>query len=101
MFASSPGPYGTYDMGGDVFQWNEANIYDEDRALWGGDWIDNVSNLASSCFCDGNPADEGYGTGFRVASVPTGWVPEPSTVALLLASAVCLLGFAWRRRKVA
>jgi hypothetical protein len=25
-------------------------------------------------------------------------VPEPSTVVLLLASAVCLSGFAWRRR---
>ena len=23
-FAASPGPYGTFDMGGDVFQWNEA-----------------------------------------------------------------------------
>ena len=31
--------------------------------------------------------------GFRVASVP-----EPSAIALLLASAACLLGFAWRRR---
>ena len=26
-------------------------------------------------------------------------VPEPSTITLLLASAACLLGFAWRRRK--
>ena len=25
-FSSSPGPYGTYDMGGDVWQWNETNI---------------------------------------------------------------------------
>ena len=25
-FASSPGPYGTYDMGGDVWQWNEGTL---------------------------------------------------------------------------
>ncbi len=27
-------------------------------------------------------------------------VPEPSTIALLLASAACLMGYAWRRRRV-
>jgi formylglycine-generating enzyme required for sulfatase activity len=30
-FADSPGPYGTYDMGGDVAQWNAANIESEQR----------------------------------------------------------------------
>ena len=25
-FAASPGPYGTYDMGGDVWQWNETDF---------------------------------------------------------------------------
>jgi hypothetical protein len=28
-------------------------------------------------------------------------VPEPPTITLLLASAACLLGFAWRRRRAA
>jgi uncharacterized repeat protein (TIGR03803 family) len=34
----------------------------------------------------------GYGTVFALT------VPEPSTITLLLASAACLLGYAWRRR---
>ena len=34
-----------------------------------------------------------YGTVFALT------VPEPSAITLLLASAACLLGFAWRRRK--
>ena len=38
---------------------------------------------------------ERYNTGFRVASVP-----EPGTIALLLAGAACLLAFAWRKRRV-
>ena len=36
----------------------------------------------------------GFGTIFALT------VPEPSTVTLLLGSAACLLGYAWRRRKM-
>ena len=35
----------------------------------------------------------GYGTVFALT------VPEPSTITLFLASAACLLGYAWRWRK--
>ena len=41
----------------------------------------------------GNPASELSDLGFRVASVP-----EPGSIALLLAGAVSLLAYAWRRR---
>jgi formylglycine-generating enzyme required for sulfatase activity len=54
-FAGSPGPYGTYDMGGDVFQWTEAiwspwynfrelgggSFYFTDYGLAAGEWVLN------------------------------------------------------------
>ncbi len=35
-FADSPGPYGTFDMGGDVSQWNETATNATERGLRGG-----------------------------------------------------------------
>ena len=73
-FAGSPGPYGTYDMGGDVEQWNEA-IIDGYRVMLGGCWDSPPDILASWPFSATTvrstlpyPA-----VGFRVASVPWGW----------------------------
>ena len=80
-FAGSPGPFGTYDMGGDLFQWNEANYDNENlyRGLRGGGWFISSSFVESSGrYYYGSPTAEYYYVGFRVASVPTGWVhPDP------------------------
>jgi formylglycine-generating enzyme required for sulfatase activity len=90
-FAASPGPYGTYDMGGDVFQWNEAVISGSFRGFRGGSWLLNSHYLASSTRDLNSPTDENGDVGFRVASVP-----EPGSLALLLAGAVAF--GAWRLR---
>ena len=96
-FAASPGPYGTYDMGGDVFQWNEAIISGYYRGLRGGAWgiIDDITP-ASNNSSDGFPTDEYYNLGFRVASSVA--VPEPSTLALL-ATSLLGLGAVYLRRR--
>jgi hypothetical protein len=89
-------------MGGDVWQWNEwiiNNTVNPDyRGSRGGSYVFGSDYLASSARFGDGATWEQEDSGFRVASVPTGWVPEPSTIALLLASAACLLGYAWRRR---
>ena len=82
-FAASPGPYGTFDQGGDVWQWNETDIYGDgsSRGLRGGGWGDGSDCLASSYRYSGNPTNEDSNIGFRVASVP-----EPGSLVMLAGS---------------
>jgi formylglycine-generating enzyme required for sulfatase activity len=90
-FADSPGPYGTYDMGGDVWQWNEASSAGMARGTCGGYFGYYASNLAAGTVSFPDPASATRYTGFRVAGVP-----EPGSVTLLVAGAVAGLIF-WRR----
>ena len=91
-FADSPGPYGTYDMGGDLFQWNEANIAISPRGLRGGYSCGDSGLLASSVRGYSDPSSEYFYLGFRVASVP-----EPGSIALVVSGAIAVLIW-WRRR---
>ena len=93
-FAASPGPYGAYDMGGNIWQWNEA-IIGSSRGLRGGDCHLDSSYLISSYRSYNSPPADGWSTvSIRVASVP-----EPSSIAMLLAGVISLLAFCWRRRR--
>jgi hypothetical protein len=62
------------------------------RGIRGSCWGYNSSGLACSSHGIAASNEENI-CGFRVASVP-----EPSTIAILLAGAASLVAFAWQRR---
>jgi len=93
-FENSESPYGTFDQGGNVWEWNEAVLHGSYRGVRGGSFysIYVVTLQAAYRNYHYGPADEGYGVGFRVAEVP-----EPATIALLALGGVGVLG---RRARV-
>jgi formylglycine-generating enzyme required for sulfatase activity len=90
----STSAYGTFDQGGNVWEWNETLVGSVFRGTRGGCYFFGQNGLAPPRVISNAPALELAEIGFRVASVP-----EPSTFALLGIGAVGLMGLAWRRRK--
>jgi sulfatase modifying factor 1 len=92
-FKNSDSPYGTFDQGGNLWEWNE-EVIGSSRGLRGGDWDDDsVHLLASNRNVDGAPTIEFNYIGFRVASVP-----EPASITLMLCGGLAGL-YWWKRRK--
>ena len=91
-FAGSPGPFGTYDIGGDLYQWNEGTYLSDDRELRGGNWAFNITLLSLQVPED--PAVEDALAGFRVAMAP-----EPGCIALLVCGGIAVL--VWWKSKLA
>jgi formylglycine-generating enzyme required for sulfatase activity len=102
-FAGSPGPYGTFDMGGNIGQWNEGILpqwderipYDTERCIRGGNAYSYISGVAATSRTGIPPKNNGYGIGFRVAASA---VPEPGGIVLMLCGAVA--GSIWLRRRL-
>jgi len=93
-YPDSASPYGTFDQGGNVWEWNEAEDSVSRRGIRGGNWNVPASSLAASFPYHGAPVGEGDYLGFRVASL----VPEPDAglSGLLVMTGVWL---ASRRRR--
>jgi formylglycine-generating enzyme required for sulfatase activity len=94
-FSNSTSAYGSFDQGGNVYEWNDAVIAGSRRGFHGGSWNDpnGVIDLQSTALNNAAPTTEISSIGFRVATVP-----EPSTYALLAMSAAGALWLARRRR---
>jgi sulfatase modifying factor 1 len=84
-YTASASPYGTFDQGGNVFQWNEALVSGAIRGTRGGSW-GSLGYLRASDRLNGHPTSEDNGVGFRVATVP-----EPAAVVLGAFAAIGLL----------
>jgi formylglycine-generating enzyme required for sulfatase activity len=89
-YTDSASPYGTFDQGGNVFQWNEQSVSDGSyRGFRGGMWIFGPGYLAASAPADGDPAGvQGLGIGFRVASLASVNVQIELPWSILLSSPV-------------
>ena len=75
--------YGTADMNGNVYEWNNEVIDGSSRGIRGGAWYYNVADLSSSYRGSLSPSHENDNWGFRVAAIPE---PTGMVLSLLLIS---------------
>jgi formylglycine-generating enzyme required for sulfatase activity len=96
-YMPSSSPYGTFDQGGNVFEWNETAIDGLYRGIRGGGAGYPAFNLSASYRGPGYPSWETDFLGFRLAGSPEmAAVPEPATVSFFGCIAV---GAMLRRRR--
>jgi formylglycine-generating enzyme required for sulfatase activity len=91
---NSESPYGTFDQGGNVWEWNEAILDGSDRGARGGCLRFGASHLrASHRYNHQVPSLENSARGFRVASSEV--IPEPAGV--LVWCGLGVVGLVWWR----
>lgn len=86
---ASSSPYGTFDQGGNVFEWTEG-VPGSFRTMRGGNWVygEGAKALMGSFRLEqSSPFEFGVGIGFRVARV----IPEPGSAMMLALGAACSL----------
>jgi formylglycine-generating enzyme required for sulfatase activity len=84
--------YGTYDQGGNLYEWNETDIYGDGtyRGFRGGSFSFGDEYMHAAHRRESLPTHEYVSRGFRVAAVP-----EPTALSLLAVGGLSLL----RRRR--
>jgi formylglycine-generating enzyme required for sulfatase activity len=94
-YLGSASPYGTFDQGGNVVEWNEqiVSVATFTRGVRGESWSGSGSGLAAAFPGSSFLNNEGVTNGFRVASL----IPEPDTGLLVMTG---LLGLAYRQRRI-
>jgi sulfatase modifying factor 1 len=99
-YTAAASPNGSFDQGGNAWEWSDTIIGGTDRGLRGGSGGNDPINLAASVRFSNDAVFEYFVVGFRVASrvppFPQG-IPALGPFALLVASAG-LLGFGVYRR---
>ncbi len=91
-YAGDSSYYGTFDQGGNVWEWNDEIVSTSNRGLRGGSFNNNDSSLQSSNRFTFNPTFERNFVGFRVSSLAA--IPEPSYAGGLMGALTLLV--AWR-----
>lgn len=92
-FENSASAYGTFDQGGNIYEWNDVPGATSSRMMRGGAFGYYTGDLQVDWPSFREPAYDSPYVGLRVATVP-----EPGSIALLLAAAAGLLMWRVRRR---
>jgi formylglycine-generating enzyme required for sulfatase activity len=92
-FQNSASPYGTFDQGGNVWEWNDAIISSRYRGLRGGAFANSGPSLQSGGSSRQMPSREHILIGFRVVNLT---VPEPASLVVLC---IGVIGMLVRRRR--
>ncbi|MDC0936007.1 SUMF1/EgtB/PvdO family nonheme iron enzyme [Pirellulales bacterium] len=84
-YSLATSPYGTFDQGGNVWEWNEGILRSSIRGLRGGSWDGGGEGgvLLADVRVGGMFSLEDFDIGFRVATVPE---PSSTSICALLAA---------------
>ena len=93
---NSDSPYGTFDQGGNVYEWNETTFFSSYFGTRGGSFWNSTSMLHAAQLDWNSPTYGESDVGFRVASSAA--VPEPGSFLVWIGLGVIGLTW-WRRRK--